>query len=780
MKKILFFNYTLFLRFFQLFAPFFSYFFIKKSNWQILFLMKYLKLTLLWIAIILGSAIVAFSVYFFTVTAGVRLQAEKLAVSGVCIRVFDDENQPVCSTATGDNSALYDQIAPSLVHAFVATEDRRFFFHNGFDFRRMCKALFKNVTSLSLKEGASTISQQLIKNTHLTGEKTIKRKLQEIKLTAQLERKYSKEEIMQKYLNTIYFGHNAFGVCDAARFYFDCDPKELTVAQSAMLAGLARSPNNYSPFKHPQKCLSRRNAVLNFMKQEGYIDESVYRAALLEPLPLHPTNLARENAYCQYVYNELESLMTKLGQEINGELLVQTYLQTDKQATLTKCLEEAKSNKVGGILDNRRGGYLAFYSDVGDIRRTPASTLKPLAVYAPAVEEDILLPATPILDEKINFSGYSPKNYDGQYHGYVSARESLAKSLNIPAVKTLNALTLSKSCQYLEKLGLPAAEQDKSLALALGGVSEGYTLPQLLSAYSTFACEGNFAEGAFIKSVSRNGKTIYQHHPTRQSVFSEETSFLINDMLRDSVKYGTAKKLRALPFQIAAKTGTAGTAQKNTDAYAIAYTHGYTTGVWLGNADNAPIEEVGGGMPCKFLFDINEYLYKQGEDFYFQNFTKPREIVKVALDKIAYETNHELLYADPLSAKENQLEEYFKSSNLPQKQSTIFSNPLLPTPNIRYQQGKVIISFAQYPPLPYQYKIEREVDKKKKTLYFGDFQREFIDDDLVKGKNYIYTITPYLEGKAGTAVTLPTVTTKDGTLQAQPPTKIMKTPWWQT
>ncbi|MBP5242966.1 MAG: transglycosylase domain-containing protein, partial [Clostridia bacterium] len=292
--------------------------------------MKFLKK--LFLCLLGGVAIAALGcfVYYQSVTASVKLNTDKLNTAQESVTLFDGEGNPVSQCSfSGKSEVSFGEIPSHTVNAFLAAEDKNFFSHHGFDYKRMAMALFKNITSFSFKEGASTISQQLVKNTQLSPEKTIKRKLRELKLTKELEKKYGKEEILEMYLNTIYFGHGCFGLESAARFYFNRLPAELSLGQSAVLSGLIKSPNNYSPFKKPENCLKRRNFILKVMQENGYIDASEREKAENEPLPIES---ARETsaAQCYYsaVMDELEEL---IGEEFYGGLKVYTFLDVKLQ-----------------------------------------------------------------------------------------------------------------------------------------------------------------------------------------------------------------------------------------------------------------------------------------------------------------------------------------------------------------------------------------------------------------------------------------------------------------
>ena len=206
---------------------------------------------------------------------GYSLQENKLVNLERTVTFLDINGDKYCEVSDGIEVTELSDIPQHTQKAFVAVEDKRFYKHNGLDYKGMIRALFNNVKSLSLKEGASTISQQLIKNTHLSNEKTLKRKLAEIKLTTKLEKEYSKNEILEKYLNTIYFGDNCYGITRASKHYFDKEPKDLDVNESAILAGIIKAPTNYSPTTNPKKCFERKNLVLKLMYKQGYIDKNV-------------------------------------------------------------------------------------------------------------------------------------------------------------------------------------------------------------------------------------------------------------------------------------------------------------------------------------------------------------------------------------------------------------------------------------------------------------------------------------------------------------------------
>ena len=718
--------------------------------------------------------------YYFAATKDARLYPEKLVFCENNVRIYDVNNQPVktVNAPTCKNTVRLENIPRHTQQAFIDTEDKRFFSHNGFDVKRIAKAFLNNLKAKGFKEGASTISQQLIKNTHLSQEKTVKRKLKEWKLTRALEKSYSKEEILEKYLNTIYFGHSCFGIASACEYYFDKPVQELTIADSAILAGLVRSPNNYSPFTKPENCQKRKTTVLSLMQKNGSITEAEKTEALNAPLPtLNEKNTG--GGYLRHVFNELTEIAEQNNIRLGGNIEIHTYLEPTIQNSLEKLAGTIDgTDKTLLVLDQQSHGFKACLSTCALSKRLPGSLIKPLLVYAPALEENILVPATPILDDKVNYGGYSPQNYDGKSHGYVSARECVAQSLNVPAVKILQSLGIDKAKGYMDKLGLPIDKDDESLALALGGMKYGYSFQDMVAAYSVFP-NGQFQPCGFISAITIDGIPVYKKPNASNRVFSEDTAYLMTDMLKTAAKTGTAKKLRSLPFEIAAKTGTVGTDNGNTDAYALSYTTRDCVGVWLGNADNRPIPYTGGGLPCNILLKINECL----NSFYAKRnekidpFSKPKSIMSIDLDKPSYYDTHTILLADELAPKEYTFTELFKNSVIPLNKSTSFTFPQVNTPTLKVVGNQINITFDSTFPTYYAYTIDRYDYVTHTTVYQGGYTPFFSDTIDGTDKTYVYTVTPSFQGRMGKPITLPSVSTKQG--ESLRDKEILQKEWWE-
>ena len=683
------------------------------------------------------------------ITAHTDLDLSLLTPEGNFIRLYDMDGALL--PAAGKSSA--EHIPQYVKDAFVAVEDKRFYSHGGVDARRMCAALLKNLTSFSFAEGASTITQQLIKNTHLSSEKTIARKLKEIKLARQLEKRRSKEEILALYLDSIYFGHSAFGIGSAARFYFGKSCEDLTVAEGAMLAAVVRSPNRYSPFRDSDACLARRSLVLRLMREQGMLDEARYQKALREPLPLSPAPVETGNAYTARVISELCDLFPDARSGDWGTLRVYTGLDRKLQEALERT--QCETDVCLLIRDNRDSVLRALYATAGTPARQPASLIKPLCVYAPALEENFISPATPLSDERADFHGYRPDDYGGATGTYMSARYALANSVNIPAVRVLNEMGVETGVRYLEKMHLPVEEGDRSLALALGGMVHGCSLPALADGYAVFAAGGVYAPASCIVRVeNERGDVLYSHDGTRRErVFSEDVCFLINDMLMTCVREGTAKKLRTLPYPVCAKTGTAGTDAGNTDAYCIAYTRDHVVAAWMGNADNMPVRTTGGGLPANAALAMLQTLYRGTQP---SPFAAAEGVVSLDLDRAAYENDHALLLADPASPPATTVRELFRACAAPDKVCTRFSSPRIPAPAIAVRGSAVVISLPheRY----YEYEIIRENRGRTATIYSGPYRDTVCDNCVAAGETYVYTVVPRFRSRKGEPVVLPSVT----------------------
>lgn len=580
--------------------------------------------------------LVGFFAYFLVITKDVKLDSEALAISSEDISILMSDGTDIMKDSLLSEYTRFEDLPKNLINGFVATEDKRFYSHKGVDYLRIGSALLKNIKNGGFKEGASTITQQVVKNTQLTSEKTIDRKLKEIKLAKSLEKKYSKNEIMEMYVNNIYFGNGCYGITKASKFYFDKLPKDLSLNECALLVASVNAPSVYDIINKPSSANKRKNLVLKNMLKNNFITNEEYeKNANLQvvacknasTLSFMPTKLILSEA-CEKLKideNILKSMHVKIYTNFDFDLQKEINNSVLPYSSSYSCNTLVIDNKTSSIISCAlKGGNLL------NTKRQPGSTIKPILVYALPLENGVLCLDSFIKDEEVNFNGYSPTNADKQYHGYVSVKYALEKSLNIPAVKTLSNTGINNAKNFAKKLGIKFSENDQNLALALGGFTDGITIDSLADAYSCLACEGEYAKSGFIEKIeSASGNLLYKKDNNKTQVMSKATAYLLTDALIGVSKEGTAKRLASLPFSVASKTGTVGKNNGlNTDAINVSYTPSYTIVSWLFDKD-MPKSVNGASYPTEMNKKILAYLYKDkpGEEF-----VKPSDVVTKDVD----------------------------------------------------------------------------------------------------------------------------------------------------
>lgn len=685
-------------------------------------------------------------IYFSILVKDLNFDKNKLINLEKTVDFYDNNDAFLFNSSNGQAVEKIENIPTHTQNAFIAIEDKRFYKHSGVDYKGLLRATFNNLTSLSFKEGASTISQQLIKNTHLSNEKTLKRKVAEVKLAKQLEKELSKREILEIYLNTIYFGNGCYGIKNASKYYFDKSPSQLTLNESAILAAIIKAPSNYAPNVNIEKCNERKNLVLNSMLEQSLITNKEYSQAKNEKIALNNNQNTRRYDYFDYVKFELDQIIKDSPYKYK-KLKIYTNFDQNIQENIENTINNANINYNFSsiVCDNHYNlvGYLSTH--VNPIRQA-GSIIKPLLCYAPAVELDLIEGCTPLLDEKTSFNGYAPSNYGDKYYGYVSARESLSKSSNVCAVKLLNYVGIDKAKSYLEKLDLNYSQNDNSLSLALGSSEKGLNFNQLVNAYSIFQNCGNYKKMSAIKKITtENGQIIYQNTSKTTNVFSNETTSIMNDMLFETAKSGTAKKLSTLNYNLYAKTGTVGNNTGNTDAYCISYSKDYLIGVWIGNKDKNLLANsiTGGSLPTTISYSIWQDIYKNN---YPDVIETSDNLSTVKLDKIAYDNDHCLVLADKAAPERYVLTEKIKNPAKITKQSNSFSNPKIEKIDFLYNNNVFSLSLchAQYIGIL----IFRSENCKKEQVFDSSINGDyFIDSNLIPNRQYTYTYIPYYKNE---------------------------------
>lgn len=679
-------------------------------------LRKILKILIISFAFLIAVGTVFLAFYYYDQTKSVALDKSKLDMTNVSIEIFDKNGTSI--KPTSENYIEISKLSNQTINAFISAEDKRFYAHKGLDFIRIGGAIISNIKNRSFSQGASTISQQLVKNTHLTNEKTISRKLKEIKLTKSLESNYSKSEILELYLNNIYFGNGCYGIENAANHYFSKSAKNLTLAESAILAGTINAPSLYDIESNLEKANARKNLILQLMFKYGKISEEEKEKAKNETIKLNISKLSNYN----YIYNEIiEEACIRLGlsenQVKNNNIKIYSYIDLNVQNQVNKIINESYNNIEENpniasiILDNENSGIVAIKGskNILNSKRQPGSTIKPILVYAPAFENETVTPATKINDEKINISGYSPENADKKYHGSVSVREALKNSYNIPAVKLLNEIGIDYAQNFAKKMGITFSKEDKNLAIALGGFTDGLSLMQLSNAYKTFANNGYFSEAKYISKIIKNQKVLYENKSKSTRAMSESTAYMITDILQDASTTGTAKRLKNFDFDIASKTGTVGisNSSKNSDAYNISYTTKHTILSYVGGT-KMPESINGATIPTMLTKDILSYLYSNSKP---HSFIIPDSVKVKKISKNQYNDNNLIILADD---NEDSINEIFnKNTAIPKNEQINFNIEVYNLKN-----KKPIVSF--YTSDRYTYNIIRKKETSEEIISSED------------------------------------------------------------
>lgn len=537
----------------------------------------------------------------------------------VSTQIFDRNGKLLYDVYRDQNRTpvTINELPQHVVQATLAIEDQNFYNHAGISPIGGILRAIKDSYKTGKLQGGSTITQQLVKTSLLTPERTFERKIREAILALWAERIYSKQEILQMYLNQIPYGGSSYGIEEASKKYFDKSAKELTIPEAAFLAGLTKAPSTYSPYLNPEESIRRRNEVLKNMLELGYISQTDYSKYKNEPLNIQPPKTyIRAPHFVFYVISQLEQKYGIRAVE-EGGLRVKTTLDLDMQNETEKVLSEeldkiqhldvgngavlVTSPYSGEILtmvgskDYFKEPYGAF--NVTIAHRQPGSSIKPL-MYSLALERNYtaasILQDSPVIFDIPGSKPYRPENYDGKYHGNVPLRYALANSYNIPAVRVLNTLGVNDFINHGRKLGITTWDhpEDYGLSITLGGAD--VRMVDMAEAYGTFA---NYGERVPLQSIisvedyKGNKLESIERKPTQ--VLSPQTSFIISDILSDNYArqfaFGLQSDLYIPDYKVAVKTGTSNNKRDN---WTIGYNRKYLTAVWVGNNDNSPMNPV--------------------------------------------------------------------------------------------------------------------------------------------------------------------------------------------
>ena len=658
------------------------------------------------------------------------------------------------------------ELQPSTVYAFISAEDARFFEHEGVDVIRIAGAVVADIKAGSYVQGASTISQQLIKLSHLTSEKTISRKAEEAALAYEMERQYSKEDILEMYLNYVYFGGGYYGIEAAAEGYFGVHASDLTLDQSAMLAGILKSPSGYAPHINYAASINRRNNILRLMRDYGYItDDEKKQASARRPTILHDKREEYSGYYTDAVTKSAAALMgITVDELIRGGYNIYSAMDSDIQHYCEEMFKNGElfpaedSEAAIVVLEPSTGMVVAMvggrsytggisFNRATDIRRQPGSVIKPVIAYAPAFEYLNYTAADMILDEETTFADYTPSNYGNKYYGWVTVREAVTKSLNVPAVKTLSAVGVYRAKDFAKRCGIEFDDKDDSLALALGGFTYGVSPLQIAGAYSCFASGGIYNTPTLIKKITdRNGLTVYEYRQDSRRVMSEANAYILTSMLKSVVTEGTGHRLNTLDIPIAGKTGTVGLANGNRDAWMAGYTPEYTAVVWQGyDSDRLgllPSSATGGTYPALMLYELFNHIYPDGRS---GDFEKPESVKQYSIDAKTLKKQHKAVLANAMTPQSSRVTEYFTEETAPEDVSGYWAVPGSAQNLLAVrEEGGVMVSF-DCPDDFGMYTLWRsEAGKAEKPLMTWNGREghiEYIDAAVKPGKGYRYRVT---------------------------------------
>jgi len=513
-------------------------------------------------------------------------------------------------------TATLEQIPINVQNAVIASEDKDFYKHPGFSLRGIARAFVVNIQQEGISQGGSTISQQLIKNTLLNQNRSFLRKYQEFILALELERRYSKNDILEMYLNTVYFGEGAFGIEDASSTYFNKTSSKLTLSESALLVGILPAPSAFSPITGDKtKAFNRRDIVLNEMKKGRYITDAEEKQAKNDEIKFNPTYDDLNQIAPHFALMVKEELIEKYSEQSVAQsgytvkttldLTFQEYAETIVKNQVTRLKGSEVTNGSVVAIDPKTGEIITLVGSWdwsnesnGKINmairpRQPGSSFKPL-VYAKAFEERILTPGSILEDKETTYpGGYKPKNYDGRFRGNVTVRTALANSLNIPAVKALDLIGVSSGLEIAKRFGVTTLDKDSDYGLSLALGSGEISLLQMTSAFSVFANNGEYNKPISILEIKdKKGNIIHTQKNEPRNIIDRDITFLISSILSDnSARSEVFGGLLTISRPAAVKTGTT---EDYRDSLTIGYTPSITVGAWVGNNDNSPMDRIAG------------------------------------------------------------------------------------------------------------------------------------------------------------------------------------------
>ncbi len=672
-----------------------------------------------WAALGLAAALLAALIWTLDLPHWQRLDLDRVSAAAGTTEVFDRNGDPV-GTLTGQARRKWvplEAVPEKVQEAFIAAEDLRFYRHHGVDLYRVFGALWQDLRTMSFAQGASTITQQLIKLTHLSSAKSLSRKAQEMVLALQLEKVMDKRQILEAYLNTIYFGHGAYGIESAAGVYFDKTASELSVSEGALLAGIIKAPSTYAPHLNPEKSVRRRDGILATMAEAGFITQDEADAAKGEALSLaEDSGDARVCAwYMDAVLTEAADALKLSNDEVlTGGYRIVTGLDPAMQASAEALFEDdarfpaaapdgtpvqaglialdSTTGEVRSVVGGRRYDVALGLNHATQIKRQPGSAFKPISTYAAAIDAYGFVPSSTVEDTPRSFEGgYTPRNAGGAHYGTVTLREALSRSLNIATVDLADLIGTDALRAYAQRFGIALSDQDVNLSLALGSLTDGVSPAALDAAYCALANGGTRVRPHFIREIrDASDRVLYRAEVSQSRAVEASTAYMLTDMLKTAARSGSAKALSNAGIPVAGKTGTvADDALGGTrDIWTVAYTPELATAVWMGfdQPDKAHImasAEGGSGYPAKLCA---AFLKAASPALSGRDFRKPKAVKAALVDRLALEQEHLALLTTADTPAEYTATELFHADDVPEAVTTHWSAPAV-TPELRLLTG---------------------------------------------------------------------------------------------
>lgn len=571
-----------------------------------------------WIILIMLT-LVLFTCTYYTIKVKTSNISNLKASLSTTTTIYDYKGKKAGSLYSQKGSFVeYNKISPNIRNAVISTEDRTFWSNPGFSIKGMARAGVNLIIHHGqITGGGSTLTQQLAKNSLLTQQQTFSRKLEELFFAIEINHVYSKKDILTMYLNNAYFGNGVWGVQDASRKYFGKNASDVTVGEAATLAGILRSPSYYNPIDHMANALSRRNLVLSLMASNGKITQQEAKAASQTGLELHDTFKNKDGYRYPYFFDAVvdeainryglkeEDVMnrglkiyTTLNQNYQGQLqdkFEQSWLFPQSAADGTQVqgasvVMDPTTGAVRGVIGGRGKHVFRGYNRATQMKRQPGSSIKPLAVYSPALQNGYHYDSE--LSNKLQKFGknnYEPRNVDNQYSDKIPMYQALAQSKNVPAVWLLDKIGVNKGVQSVENFGIKVPKDDQNLALALGGLSSGVSPLQMARAYSAFANKGNLPNNSYFitKITDASGKVLAENNNTGiHRIISANTAKEMTTMMLGVFQNGTAQSAQPNGFRVAGKTGSTEVPNSygfgTKDQWIVGYTPDIVMATWVG------------------------------------------------------------------------------------------------------------------------------------------------------------------------------------------------------